>query len=68
MKYLERRLGLHLAVLTVVVLLFAAALVAEGLGFALIVALGCAVVLAIGFPLLVIKAERHEVPVTRRRY
>jgi hypothetical protein len=67
MKHLESRFGLHLVVLTVVVVLVGAALVLEGLGFALIVALACAIVLAIGLPLLVILAEQHDLPITRRR-
>ena len=50
-----------------VVVLTGAALILEGLGFALIVALACAIVLAIGFPLLVILAERNDVPIMRRR-
>ena len=67
MKYLESRIGLHLFVLFVVVVVVAAALIVEGLGFALIVALGCGIVLAIGYPLLVILAERHDLPSARRR-
>ena len=63
----ERRLGLHLTVLAVVVVLVATALIVEGLGFALIVAVACAVVLAIGYPLLVILAEGRDVPTMRRR-
>jgi predicted membrane metal-binding protein len=66
MKYLERRTGLHLFVLTVVALAVVAALVVEGLGFALIVALGLGIVLAIGFPLLAILAEQHEPPTPRQ--
>jgi len=54
MKYFERRIGLHLLVLTVAVFAVVAALVVEGLGFALIVAIGLGIVLAIGYPLLVI--------------
>jgi predicted membrane metal-binding protein len=67
MRYLERRTGLHLVVLTVVVLAVAAALVVEGLGFGLIVALACVIVLAIGYPLLVVLAEEHDLPIMRRR-
>jgi hypothetical protein len=67
MKHLESRLGLHLVVLTVVVLLVGAALVVEGLGFALIVAIACVIVLAIGLPLLAILAEQHDLPIMRRR-
>jgi type IV secretory pathway TrbD component len=63
----ERRLGLHLTVLAVVVVLVVAALIVEGLGFALIVAIACAVVLAIGYPLMVILAEGRDVPIMRRR-
>jgi hypothetical protein len=57
----------HLSVLTVYVLAVAAALVLEGLGFALIVALGLGIVLAIGFPLLVILSEGQDRPSLRRR-
>ncbi len=57
----------HLFVLTVFVLAVVAALVLEGLGFALIVALGLGIVLAIGFPLLVILAEGNDRPNLRRR-
>jgi hypothetical protein len=64
---LERRTGLHAVVLTIVVLAVAAALIVEGMGFALIVFLGCAIVLAIGYPLLVILAEEHDLPSSRRR-
>jgi predicted membrane metal-binding protein len=67
MKYFERRIGLHLLVLTVAVLAVVAALVVEGLGFALIVAIGLGIVLAIGYPLLVILAEEHDLPIMRRR-
>jgi hypothetical protein len=67
MKYFERRVGLHLSVLTVVALAVIAALVLEGLGFALIVAIGLGIVLAIGYPLLVILAEQHDLPIARRR-
>lgn len=67
MKYFERRIGLHLFVLTVVVLAIVAALVVEGLGFAVIVAIGLGIVLAIGYPLLVILAEEHDSPTMRRR-
>jgi hypothetical protein len=67
MKYLERRMGLHLAVLTIVVALVVAALIVEGIGFALIVALACVIVLAIGYPLLVVLAEEHDLPISRRR-
>jgi hypothetical protein len=63
----ERRLGLHLTVLTVVVVVVAAALIVEGLGFAVIVAIACVVVLAIGYPLLVIFSEGRDVPIIRRR-
>ena len=57
----------HLFVLTLFVLAVAAALVVEGLGFALIVALGLGIVLAIGFPLLVILSEGRGEPPVRRR-
>jgi predicted membrane metal-binding protein len=67
MKYFERRTGLHLLVLTIVVLAVVAAFIVEGLGFALIVALACVIVLSIGYPLLVILAEEHDLPIARRR-
>jgi hypothetical protein len=67
MRYLERRMGLHFVVLAVVVVAVAAALVVEGLGFALIVGLACAIGLAIGYPLLAILAEVHDLPITHRR-
>jgi uncharacterized membrane protein YvlD (DUF360 family) len=50
-----------------VVTAIAAALVVEGLGFALVVAIGLGVVLAIGYPLLVILAEERQLPMMRRR-
>ena len=59
MRYLERRIGLHLFVVTVFMLAVAAALVVEGLGFALIVAMG--------YPLVVMLAESHDLPISRRR-
>ena len=67
MNYPERRIGLHVVVLTVVVAVVVAALIVEGLGFALIVAIACGIVLAIGLPVLVILAEEHDLPVARRR-
>ena len=67
MRYFEGRIGLHLFVLTVVVVAIVAALVVEGLGFAVIVAIGLGIVLAIGYPLLVILAEEHAPPMKRRR-
>lgn len=57
----------HLSVLTLFVLAIIAALVVEGGAFALIVAIGLGVVLAIGFPLLVILSEGHDQPSPRRR-
>ena len=63
----ERWMAIHLSVLTVVVIAIAAALIVEGLGFALIVALALGIVLAIGYPLLVIWAEDRFRPSTRRR-
>jgi hypothetical protein len=60
MNHLFARLGLHVVVLSVVVLAIAAALVVEGLGFALIVALALVVLLAIGYPALVISADGQE--------
>jgi hypothetical protein len=68
MGYFERRTELHLFVITLAVLAVVAALVVEGLGFALIVALGLGIVLAIGYPLLVILAEEHDLPIMRRRH
>ena len=53
----ERWMRFHLSVVTLVVVAIAAALIVEGLGFALIVALALGIVLAIGYPLLVILAE-----------
>jgi uncharacterized membrane protein YvlD (DUF360 family) len=53
----ERWKAFHLSVVTLVVVAIAAALLVEGLGFALIVALALGIVLAIGYPLLVILAE-----------
>lgn len=66
MKYFERRIGLHLGVLTAVVVAVIVALAVEGLGFAVIVALACVIVLAIGFPLLAILSEEHSLPMNRR--
>lgn len=57
----------HLFVLTIVLLAVAATLVLEGLGFAVIVATGLGLVLAVGYPLLVILAEERELPMMRRR-
>ncbi len=57
----------HLTVLTLYVLAVVAALVVEGGGVAVIVALGLGVVLAMGFPLLVILSEGHDHPSPRRR-
>jgi Flp pilus assembly protein TadB len=57
----------HLTVLTLSLLAVVAALVVEGRGIALIVALGLGVLLAIGFPLLVILSERHDRPSPRQR-
>ena len=61
----ERWTAFHLSVLTLVVVAIAAALIVEGLGFAIIVALALGIVLAIGYPLLVILAEGKARP--RRR-
>jgi predicted membrane metal-binding protein len=63
----ERWMAFHLSVLTFVVVAIAAALIVEGLGFALIVALALAIVLAIGYPLLVILAESKVGVPPRRR-
>jgi uncharacterized protein YebE (UPF0316 family) len=57
----ERWMAFHLSVVTLVVVAIAAALIVEGLGFALIVAL------AIGYPLLVILADGKVRLPTRRR-
>ena len=63
----ERWTAFHLSVLTLVVVAIVAALVVEGLGFAIIVALALGIVLAIGYPLLVILAEgKVGMPVRRR--
>jgi hypothetical protein len=63
----ERWMAVHLSVVTLVVVAIAAALIVEGLGFALIVALALGIVLAIGYPLLVILAEgKGGVPPRRR--
>jgi uncharacterized membrane protein YvlD (DUF360 family) len=63
----ERWMAVHLSVVTLVVVAIAAALIVEGLGFALIVALALGIVLAIGYPLLVILAEgKVGMPVRRR--
>jgi hypothetical protein len=61
----ERWTAFHLSVLTLVVVATTAALIVEGLGFAIIVALASAIVLAIGYPLLIILAESKPRP--RRR-
>ena len=63
----ERWMAIHLSVVTLVVVAIAAALIVEGLGFALIVALALGIVLAIGYPLLVILAERKVGAPPRRR-
>ncbi len=63
----ERWIAFHLSVVTLVVVAITAALIVEGLGFALIVALALGIVLAIGYPLLVILAEgKVGVPPRRR--
>jgi uncharacterized membrane protein YvlD (DUF360 family) len=63
----ERWMAFHLSVVTLVVVAITAALIVEGLGFALIVALALGIVLAIGYPLLVILAEgKVGMPVRRR--
>ena len=53
----ERWMAVHLSVVTSGSVGIIAALIVEGLGFALIVALALGIVLAIGYPLLVILAE-----------
>ena len=55
MRNPERWMAFHLSVLTFVVVAIVAALIVEGLGFALIVALALVVILAIGYP-----AARHH--------
>jgi len=62
----ERWMAVHLSVVTLVLVAITAALIIEGLGFALIVALALGIVLAIGYPLLVIVAE-GKVGLPRRR-
>lgn len=63
----ERWIAVHLSVVTFVVVAITAALIVEGLGFALIVALALGIVLAIGYPLLVILAEgKVGMPIRRR--
>jgi hypothetical protein len=51
------RVGLHISVLALVALAIVAALVVGGAGLAVIVALALIVVLAVGYPLMVILAE-----------
>ena len=64
----ERWMAAHLSVVTFVVVAIIAALIFDGLGFALIVAVALGVVLAIGYPLLVILAEgKVGMPMRRRR-
>jgi hypothetical protein len=60
------RVGLHLSVLALVALATAAALVVEGLGLAVIVGLALIVVLAAGYPLMVILAEEKAREPTHR--
>ena len=67
MRYFERRAGLHLTVLAAVVAAVIAALAIEGIGLAVIVAIGCFALLGIGFPLLAILSEEHELPMARKR-
>jgi len=67
MTHLERWLPLHLSVLTFVVIAVAAALIVDGLGLAFVVGLALVIVLAIGYPVLVILAEGRDQPVTRER-
>jgi hypothetical protein len=67
MKHFEERLGLHITVLVAVILAVVAALVVGGAGIGVIVAIGALAVLAIGFPLLVILSEEHNLPMARRR-
>lgn len=64
----ERWMAFHLSVVTLVVVAIAVALIVEGLGFALIVALALGIVLAIGYPLLAILAEGKVGVPPRRRH
>ena len=64
----ERWMAVHLSVVTLVVVAIAAALIVEGLGFALIVAFALGIVLAIGYPLLVILTEGKVGMPMRRRH
>lgn len=66
-RHIERHLALHLTVLTVLAGLVVAALIAEGLGLALIVAIGGGALLALGVPLGVMVAEERSLPSWRRR-
>jgi hypothetical protein len=67
MTHPESWLPLHLFVITFVVLAVGAALIIEGLGLAIIVGLALVIVLAIGYPLLVILDEERDQPVRRQR-
>ena len=53
----QRWMAVHLSVVTFVVVAITAALIVEGLGVALVVALALGIVLAIGYPLLVMLTE-----------
>ena len=67
MRQIERWLPLHLFVLTFVALAVTAALVVDGLRLGVVVGVALVVVLAVGYPLLVILAEGRDQPVRRRR-
>jgi hypothetical protein len=68
MRYRERWMGFHLFVIVLVELAMLTALVVDGLGLAVIVgALAVGIVLAVGYPLLVMRAEGKVRPTGRRR-
>jgi Mg2+/citrate symporter len=67
MRYPERWIRFHLSVLTLVALAIIVALAVDGLGLAFIAAIGLGIVLAIGYPLLVMRAEGRTAPPGRRR-
>jgi hypothetical protein len=67
MTHLERWLPFHLFVVTFVAVAVAAALIVDGLGLAVVVGLALVIILASGYPLLVILAEERDQPVTRKR-
>ena len=67
MTHLERWLPVHLFVLTFVAVAVVAALIVDGLGLAVVVGLALVIILASGYPLLVILAEGRDQPVRRER-